>query len=58
LAGVGSGIYKDIPSACQKLISVEQTFSPKKETAEKYDLVYKKYHALYPALKSWFSPES
>lgn len=51
LAGVASGIYKDVVSACEQIISVRETQAPDNETADVYDKYYKVYGSLYNNLK-------
>ena len=46
LAGVGSGVYNSVQSACDKLISKAKETEPVKADAEKYA----KYHGLYKKL--------
>jgi xylulokinase len=53
LAGVGAGVYRDVPSACDALI---QTTSRTTTSAARdvYAERYPHYRALYPALKNEF----
>ena len=51
LAGAGVGIWPDIDSAHQKVIRITGTTHPDPEAAEKYDVHYRLYRELYPALK-------
>ena len=46
LAGVGAGLFKDVPGACRKFIQTDTTCTPRPE-AEAY---YRKGHALYQKL--------
>lgn len=46
LAGVGSGIYRDIEEACELMIETDQVMEPIKESAA----CYQKYHAVYKEL--------
>ncbi len=46
LAGVGSGVYDSVESACDKLITKAKETEPNAENAEKYA----RYHALYKKL--------
>lgn len=50
LAGVGVGIYKDLESACQKLILKKATHQPDKTRGEAYQKYYKLYKELYITL--------
>ena len=52
LAMVGTGIYKTVPEACEKILKIKTTTSPVPENTEKYKKVYAVYKALYPHLKA------
>ena len=54
LAMVGTGIYKTVPEACEKILKIKTTTSPVEENTEKYKKVYAVYKALYPHLKADF----
>lgn len=54
LAGVASGIYKDVVSACDEIINVKETQSPDEKTANEYSRRYKIYKSLYEHLKDDF----
>lgn len=51
LAGVASGIYKDVRSACEDIITVGETIDPDLETGAVYDKHYEIYRELYGNLK-------
>ena len=51
LAGVASGIYKDVVTACDEIISVKETQSADEDSATVYDKFYKVYGNLYNHLK-------
>ncbi|MCD6321561.1 MAG: xylulokinase, partial [Clostridiales bacterium] len=51
LAGVASGIYKDVVTACDEIIRVEKTQSTNEDSAAVYDKFYKVYGNLYSHLK-------
>lgn len=54
LAGVGAGIYSDIPAACENLISFEQQiYYPRKEYKAMYEELYRKYHGIYQGTREW-----
>lgn len=53
LAGVGTGIYRDIGSACKKIIKETGVTKPGKDV-EIYQYYYRQYQNLYPALKQRF----
>lgn len=55
LAGVGAGIYSDVPSACDQLITKSRTQMPIEENGRSYEPYYQLYRSLYPALKSAYS---
>jgi xylulokinase len=56
LAGVGTGIYPDVPSACHTAIRVEQRILPDEKRHAMYTEFYKQvYRPLYPALKSLYA---
>jgi xylulokinase len=54
VAAVGVGAYKSVPEACKAIIRVKEQSKPAKKSVAFYDEQYKKYAALYPALKGWF----
>lgn len=51
LAGVGTGVYKDIVSACEKLIEKEKIYKPHAEKYAEYGKYYSIYRELYKDLK-------
>ena len=51
LAGVASGIYEDVVTACEQIISVKEKQEPDVESAAAYDKFYKVYGNLYKHLK-------
>ncbi len=51
LAGVASGVYDDVVSACEEIISVKEIQPPIAENAEIYDKYYKVYKNLYKHLE-------
>jgi xylulokinase len=53
LAGVGAGIYPDVPSACDAVIKVTGSTRPGAAEAM-YATYYPRYRALYPALAHEF----
>lgn len=54
LAAVGCGEYADVYEAAKKLIKEKKVYSPVKKTAEKYEMQYRKFTQLYPAVKGLF----
>lgn len=55
LAGVGTGVYRNIEEACSALVKVAGTTTPDSEESANYDRYYAIYRALYPALQPQFS---
>lgn len=55
LAGVGAGIYKSVPEACQEVIKVKDSLSPVEDRIKKYNDFYNLYTKLYKSLKNDFT---
>jgi xylulokinase len=55
LAGVGSGAWSDVSSACKACIKITGSTQPESTQVEAYHKAYLLYQDLYPALKSSFS---
>jgi xylulokinase len=55
LAGVGTGAFKGVPEGCGAIIGVKEKSKPSKKMVELYERQYKRYGALYPAMKGWFA---
>ncbi len=53
LAMVACGEYADVASAATAIVSKRPSVAPEKGLAAAYDERYKKFRALYPALKKW-----
>ena len=53
LAMVACGEYADVASAAAAIVSKRPSVTPEKGLAAAYDERYKKFRALYPALKKW-----
>lgn len=51
LAGVGTGIYSNVPDACDNIIKAKKTQEPIIENVSEYAKYYEIYRSLYPALK-------
>lgn len=51
MAGVGAGMYKSIPEACDALIKVVERTEPNAEKVKEYNDYYQVYHSLYPGIK-------
>jgi xylulokinase len=54
LAGVGVGVYRDVPSACEQVIRLTGRTEPGPATSV-YAAYYPRYRALYPALAAEFA---
>jgi xylulokinase len=54
LAMVGAGQFESVSSATKALVEYTQTIKPKAQLVEKYNARYKKFAAIYPALKGVF----
>ena len=54
LAAVACGEYKDVKSACEKLVEIKDITRPDKKLVEKYEIAYQKFRKLYPALRETF----
>ncbi|HYU41328.1 MAG TPA: xylulokinase [Vicinamibacteria bacterium] len=55
LAGVGTGAWKDVASACGSAIAVTGRDEPDSRWQSAYDALYPRYRAMYPALKPEFA---
>lgn len=51
MAGVGAGVYKSIPEACDAVIQVVERTAPDAARAQEYDEYYQVYRALYPGIR-------
>jgi xylulokinase len=51
LAGVGGGLWPTVDDACRAVVRVSSRLSPEDSTVELMSKQYKKYRALYPALR-------
>jgi xylulokinase len=54
LAAVGSGNYKNVNEACEKMLKVDSRIEPDKKRVEIYNDFYSLYKQLYPQLKNSF----
>jgi xylulokinase len=54
LAGVGAGVYADVPAACAAMVSLTGRIAPG-PAAPVYARLYPRYRALYPALAGEFA---
>ncbi|MGL4789830.1 MAG: FGGY-family carbohydrate kinase, partial [Anaerotignaceae bacterium] len=55
LAGVGSGVYKDLETACDTIIKADTAIIPDSINSKKYNKFYNLYNNLYPTLKGSFA---
>ena len=55
LAGVGSGIWKDVPEACAATVKTGTPTAPNLKAMAKYQEVYPIYRSLYPSLQKTFT---
>jgi xylulokinase len=54
LAMVGFNQFKDIKTACAKLVKVKDSFKPNKKVVSVYQVKFNKYRKIYPAIKNLF----
>ncbi|MGN0329014.1 MAG: xylulokinase [Lachnospira sp.] len=55
LAMVANKEYPDVETAAASIVRVVETIKPRKDIVERYDEQYRKFKAIYPALKPVFS---
>lgn len=55
LAGVGTGAYADVPTACDAHIEVDAGVEAQEANEQVYERTYQTYRALYEALKPHFT---
>ncbi|HSV30600.1 MAG TPA: xylulokinase [Atribacteraceae bacterium] len=56
IAAVGIGMFASFEEACRKFIEHRNSYSPRQEHRERYEVFYEKYRQLYQTLKN-FSKE-
>ena len=54
LAGVGAGVYKDLPSACGGIIRTSEPQLPDRDCTQAYNKYYDLYREVYAQLKDQF----
>lgn len=54
LAGVGTGIFKDIESACKKCIRINKRFEPENKNYDQYQKIYQKYLSIYKRMEDYW----
>jgi len=47
LAGVGSGVFKNIQEGCDRVVVIDEKIIPDKSKKDVYNKVYKQYSMLY-----------
>jgi xylulokinase len=55
LAGVGSGVWENVPAACSATVKITGSTRPDPTQTEAYRRTYKLYRELYPTLKPIFN---
>ncbi len=56
LAGVGTGVWKNVPEACRAAIQETERIKPVAKTKKTYIALHRHYQSLYPVLKDRFAP--
>ena len=51
LAGIGAGVYDDLPQAYEAVRKKTRIIEPNEKEHSKYVEIYQKYKKIYPALK-------
>ena len=54
LAMVACGAYPDVQSVCNQLVRTAEVVRPEPELAAKYELRYRQFQTIYPAVKELF----
>ena len=54
IAGVGSGVYRDLAEACQRTVQYGDITEPDAARHARYDVLYAHFRELYPRLKGDF----
>jgi len=55
LAGVGTGVWKSVPEACDATIKTVKATKPTRKHVNRYDALYPEYGQLYRSLKADFA---
>jgi xylulokinase len=55
LAGVSSGAWPDVETACEEVINIVERVSPDKTRSTLYRTIYEQYRELYPTLQPSFT---
>jgi xylulokinase len=51
LAGVGAGLWASVEEACARFVEIASVVEPEKQDSETLQQQYRRYRAIYPALK-------
>ncbi len=54
LAGVGTGVYADVLTACDRIVFADPAHESLEESRTAYEAIYRVYRAAYPALKDLY----
>lgn len=54
LAAVGCDEYADVYEAANRIVKAKNIYLPTAETAEKYEIKYRRFTEIYPAVKNLF----
>ncbi len=57
LAGKAVGLYKDIPTACEKMVHIKTRYDPNPKNFAIYEKTYRRYVQLYENLCNMFSEQ-
>ena len=55
LAAIGCGEYADVYEAAERTVKIKNVYSPTMEIAEKYEMKYRRFTEIYPAVKNLFN---
>jgi xylulokinase len=55
LAGVGAGLWRDVPEACRAVVRTAGLVEPEPQVTRLYDDLYARYRDLYPKLRGSFA---
>ena len=55
LAMVACNEYNSVADACKNLVEISETIYPDKKITDRYEIKYKKFKKIYPALKNTFA---
>jgi len=55
LAGVGVGLWRDVPEACRAAVRIAGRVEPQPSVVGRYEEMYSRYRELYPKLRTSFA---